>query len=258
MEDGVVIEDGPEASFLEDQSSAALNLSSIHRTARAAPCDTTLNRDLERDLCDLKRQHKADLDELRRDVATLKTSHTALQDRCMALEAENVALHERVFALQDRNSVQITQLTAELDEKKRREKNLILTGLPEASKRYHRGSKDREAVLRALSTIRPETTIDDLGHVSRLGGKSAGKIRPVKVVLKSPELARNVLKLARRKSVQGVKVLRDRTPAEQDVLEALRKELEERRVTDDSLTIRFANGIPQIVSVRPGNARRQH
>lgn len=76
--------------------------------------------------------------------------------------------------------------------------------------------------------------------------------------LKSPELARNVLKLARRKSVQGVKVLRDRTPAEQDVLEALRKELEERRVTDDSLTIRFANGIPQIVSVRPGNARRQH
>ena len=80
----------------------------------------------------------------------------------------------------------------------------------------------------------------------------------MKISLKSSALAKDMLKRAKQRPVPGIKVLCDRTPAEQDALDALRRELEERLTTDDSLTIRFIRGAPRIIRQRQGNARRQH
>lgn len=252
MDDRCTIEDAPEASFL-DGSNAALNLSSIH-PAGNPPQDLGVN------FHEFKNRCSAELEYFRQELAAYKISHAALRDRCQAIEAENRVLREKVFTLQSRNAVQLTQITAEMEDKECRKRNIILAGLPEIRNRNarSRGSDDKAAILRTLTTIRPETTIDDLQHVTRLGGKTQNRSRPVKVVLRSPETAKDVLEKARRKHVPGIKLLYDRTPAEQEVLDALRKELEERRLTDNSLTIRFIRGVPKIVRKRQGNARRQH
>lgn len=173
------------------------------------------------------------------------------------IEAENRVLRERVFTLQTRNPIKLTQITAEIEDKECR-KNIILAGILETCKFTARRqrSDEKAAILRVLTIICPETTIDDPHHIVRLGGKMDNKSRTVKVVHKSSKIARNVLKKAKHILMPGIKLMSDQTRPEQEVLDTLRKELEERRVTDDFLTIYFIRGDSKIVRERQRNTRQ--
>lgn len=183
MENRCTIETATDLSIDENLSSAALRLSSIFPTAPRSPSSTSPDVDPEQGSPGSATHHSTDLDEIRRELADLKTSHVALMDRCAAIEVENGILRDKVFALQSNKSIQVTQLSDEMGEKRKREKNVILSGLPETRKRTprSRGADDRATALRALVTFRPETTMDDLHQVTRLGKKLRGRTRPMKV-----------------------------------------------------------------------------
>lgn len=129
MENRCTIETATDLSIDENLSSAALRLSSIFPTAPRSPSSTSPDVDPEQGSPGSATHHSTDLDEIRRELADLKTSHVALMDRCAAIEVENGILRDKVFALQSNKSIQVTQLTDEMGEKRKREKNVILSGL---------------------------------------------------------------------------------------------------------------------------------
>lgn len=197
------------------------------------------------------------LDQLRLELEGLKGSHRALLERCQRIEEENADLRSEIDLLKRNQPAQVSNVIVELEERRRRGNNIIISGLPESPARRprNRSTEDSEAVLRFLTNLKPDSSPEDLLHVARLGKKRGGCVRPLKVVLKDTSLARQYLKLARRSTNQRAKVMSDRTPAQQEELAALRRELAEKQESDASLTIRYRHGVPQIS--RQGNGRRQ-
>ncbi|XP_025833181.1 uncharacterized protein LOC112905276 [Agrilus planipennis] len=178
---------------------------------------------------------------LKSELSEMKISYAALSDRCQDIQKENAALRITVSSLQEAHATQLSRVAAELEDRRRRRKNIILTGLIErtAPTPKRRAEIDRNDVFQSLTNICPTVETDDLRHVSRLDDKTENRNRAVKVTLSSPELASKILCRGRRQPSPTVKVLNDRTPAQQLELETLRRELATRQAAGHHLTIRY-------------------
>lgn len=180
-----------------------------------------------------------------------------LEDKCAAMETKTSTLSTEVNQLKEMNIRQNSEIVAELEERRKRECNVLILGCAEtnASEAQAQLAMDREAATQILSTIVADISPGDVIRLHRLGRKQQGKIRPLKVTLSSARLTRQVLGKAK-SAPAGIKIACDRTPNQQAELTLLRGELAQRQADDPNLTIRYINSVPKIVK-RQGNGSRQ-
>lgn len=90
-------------------------------------------------------------------------------------------------------------------------------------------------------------------NVSRIGKAMENKTRPLKLRLKSAEMARLCLKkqsaLLKNGRYDKIKIKDDRTPRQQQFLKSLQTELTERTAAGETdLTIKYVHNVPQIIT----------
>ena len=128
--------------------------------------------------------------------------------------------------------------------------NLVIFGMPESN------TEDKKEELledyRKIVMIydgKAEIQQEDLKHMTRIGAKSNGKIRPIKITLNPNKrkelLTRNRdLKLLENNTITKIYVSTDRTKKQREADKVLREELKRRKQTDPNLVIRNSKIVP--------------
>lgn len=136
----------------------------------------------------------------------------------------------------------------ELKDRSRREKNIIITGIPEAlnknlAERRENDLNEAEKIIQSMSIDCPAPT-----NSIRLGKYVANKNRNLKVFLDSVTTAKMILK-SRNNSVGDYKIFSDQTPTQRNVLNELRAELSQRQQNGETdLKIKYIKGTPKIIN----------
>lgn len=123
--------------------------------------------------------------------------------------------------------------------------NLIIYGMPEID-----SVDKREEMLEDFRRIqkvyegKTEVKNEDLKHMTRLGRKETGKVRPIQIVLADQNKRKELLtknsnlKLLENETSTNIYVSTDRTKLQRKADKALRDELKQRRQTNPDLVIR--------------------
>lgn len=141
----------------------------------------------------------------------------------------------------------------EIKEREKRSTNVVIFGVPEpvVEDREQRVQREMSAVRALLEKAGDDIRTDDI-KIHRVGKYNKDKVRPVKIILPSRELALRVLKQRQKINTDGgIYVKSDQTPLQRQHMKALLRELEERTKNGkEKLKIKYVNSIPRIVSVR--------
>lgn len=144
-------------------------------------------------------------------------------------------------------------IMTEIKEREIRSKNFIIVGIPEpvSANRDQRMNMDTQEVVKVVKTI----SIDcEPERVIRLGKYNPSKTRPLKVCLKSSELAMSILRNKDKIICDHVKVFSDQTPQQQAYRNNLKDELKRQSKNGiNNLTIKYIKGIPKIIEIPPKN-----
>lgn len=198
---------------------------------------------------------RADFTSLQSEVGDLKAEVADLKTELEAAKTSISTLTEEVNSLKNSSGLELAATVAEIEERHKRSHNLIIFGFEETpANAPNPQPTDAETIRSYLASLVPTITPADIRNISRMGKLVAGKIRPVRVVLNSAALAREVLVKSRKNPRPNTKVRSDLTPTEQSELRCLRETLA--KMEGDTHTIRYVNGRPKIVS-RQGNGNRQ-
>lgn len=136
----------------------------------------------------------------------------------------------------------------ELNERKRRESNVIALGLPESNKAAgpDRLEDDKKSLLAVLS-VELSAKVPEF-KIRRLGQQQSGRTRPMLIETRSAVDAREIFKLNQRND-STVTFKPDLTPRQQQHLNNLRTELDILiKNGDTGKSIKYIRGIPQIVN----------
>lgn len=136
------------------------------------------------------------------------------------------------------------ELLSELDDRRHREKNILVFGLAE-------GENDEETINDIISSSCGDSN-SKACYIKRLGNNQPGKSRPVKVTLSNSATARRILRNKNRllssSKFQRIKIKDDQTPRQRKYLLELRDELSKRIENGEiDLTIKYINRLPTIV-----------
>ncbi|CAH2088257.1 unnamed protein product [Euphydryas editha] len=149
------------------------------------------------------------------------------------------------------------EIIHELQERKKRENNIILVGVSEQwnTSTKERIERDEAEVLNTISLITKD--IPKPVKIFRIGKYNAEKNRKLKVCFDKREpvvlLLRNKDKLP-----HNIRIFSDQTPAQQKYFLAIKDELTKRKNNgEDDITIKYINGIPKIVKLIPKNSNNQ-
>lgn len=148
----------------------------------------------------------------------------------------------------------VDKICSELNERKRRESNIILFNVveSEAASSDVRRRDDMDAVVACISSVCDSIDLRSL-VISRLGKYRRDKVRPIKVVFPSANEARLVLK-NKKKCSSGIEIRSDKTPSQRDYLKQLQNELKSLSESGvDDKTIRYVDNVPVIVDKLPKN-----
>lgn len=149
------------------------------------------------------------------------------------------------------------QIIREVHERKRRENNIIIVGIPElnSTSTQDRILKDESEILGIASMI--DKNFQKPKKIFRIGKYTPGKTRRIKVCFDKSEPAMLLLR-SKDKLPKNVKIYSDQTPAQQKYFYKVKNELSLRMKNGESdLTIRYVNGIPSIVKSDPKNSNPQ-
>lgn len=147
------------------------------------------------------------------------------------------------------------EVAAEVADRARRSKNLIIFGVVEQSQNL--SSNDRKyadvaQVQDILKVLQPDISAADIKPI-RLGKHSSNKNRPIQVNFDTDEKVRDVMKnikkLANTKYHKKISISYDRTPKQQAFYRKVKNELQERiNAGETNITIKYRNNIPVIVA----------
>lgn len=208
-----------------------------------------------------------ELAEIKSEVKTVTSKLTSIENRLNASEKRIDDLESKVNAISTSpvgpNVALSPELVlAELNDRNSRASNIIVYNLPEASANNEAAAKlsDNDLLVKLISTFATHVNTSNL-KTYRLGGPQSKKPRPIKVVLENPSDVNKFfssLDTAKAKEVDPllseISVSRDKTPREREYLSSLRTELDDRtKAGERNLTIKYKNGIPQIVKKQSKN-----
>lgn len=190
---------------------------------------------------------------IKKQVALLETKMSVSENKIKTLES-NINQCSSVPSGRIVSEAHLSEeLIREVQERNERERNIIIVGLPEqtTANATERASNDEADVMQITRSIVLDTP--QPLKVIRIGKYNDNKIRRVKVCYESKYSAKQLLR-NRSKLPEHIKIYSDQTPAQQKYLQNLKKELASRASDGEAnLTIKYINGIPNIVKENPKN-----
>lgn len=206
------------------------------------------------------------IDAISSDVVAIKTEVTTIRAGLDALEPRVSNVEDRLFSVENKidktatsNGSDLETTIAEMNERTRRSKNIMVFNLAEssASDVKTRMQYDLDSVNRLVSPFLPSFTPVGV-RTFRVGKKQPGpeKPRPLKVILSNQsDVAKFISNFSSDVAAQvdqafaTIRVSRDRTPRESKHLLSLKTLLKERESKGEkNLTIKFINNVPQIIA----------
>lgn len=190
----------------------------------------------------------------------------AMEGMISDIQCKTMALYDRIDAIERRvevievktntsnaADVCMADVISEIEDRKTRESNLILFGMPESADAD--GKSDAVLVTDKLRSIKSDVNVI---KVFRLGRKKTGQHpRPVKAVLTNNEDVKSILKSKIR--IDGVSIRSDCTPMQLSTLRKLKQELDERkRAGENNLRIKFTNNNPKIIRWSPRQSEQEN
>lgn len=146
----------------------------------------------------------------------------------------------------------------EVEERNTLRRNVMVTGVQESKKsgRNDRVSDDKQAVKTILTQVDGVelSALEDI-RVYRVGKFVRGENRMIKAVLKTADLALEILKGKRAIDIPGVKIFADQTKMQRDYYKSMRVKVSELNAQgQDDNELRYINGVPKIVKKRDNMA----
>lgn len=186
---------------------------------------------------DTMKKLKEDIEILRLEINELKN------------DKQQVIPQQRNPQLQHDTNIDSQQLITEVEERKRRAKNLIIYNIKESSKTIgaERQQEDNDTVKSTLAKISDVNTIDIKAF--RIGKLDPTKTRPIRVVLNSEADVTTILKCKNKiTNIPNIKFASDRTKMQQEHLRNLIGKLND--MTAQGIAdrkIKYVRGVPTIV-----------
>jgi hypothetical protein len=170
------------------------------------------------------------------------------------LQGENAELKKRLTALETaENGDCSSKLMNEVEERIRRQNNLIVFNLQEShiDDRQESDKFDKVLVSEMLNRLDPDIKDESSFKCIRLGRRTEGQHRPIKVILRSREQVLNIMRRRREIADKNVRVNTDRTKSQRTEYDKVRSILFERRKRGETdLSIRYVSGKPIIYKHR--------
>lgn len=188
---------------------------------------------------------KTDIAELNKRYNSAENKIVSLENNIKQIKADSINKSDLVFHCED--------VLTEMRERNFREKNIIITGIPElkSSITEERLKHDINKVTMLIKSAKVENTCPV--HCIRLGKYRPNYSRPIKAIFTSYDQVKNILK-NRRCTEGNVKIYSDNTPQQQKYLNTVKEELELRKGRgENNIIIKYIKGVPKIVEQQPKN-----
>lgn len=170
-------------------------------------------------------------------------------DKFVALRAECL----KQLASGGSNNVDFEEVVGEVQERQSRKLNVIMFGLPEPSSDSRGNATDSEEVSMVLRSVAPSLDVSTVNS-HRLGRLRPGadRPRPVKIVLRSEDdvrtVIRNANKLRETPRFSRIYVSYDKTARQIELYKDVKRQLDERVAGGEkNIRIKYMRGIPKIV-----------
>lgn len=106
---------------------------------------------------------------------------------------------------------------------------------------------DRAVVKEVLQNLGMENKSENIIKVLRVGRGNTKKARPIKVILSSSQMVKDILKTKSRLYGSDLRISLDLTKIQQEQLRVIKAELKNRQEKGEkNLTIRYINGVPKV------------
>lgn len=186
--------------------------------------------------------------QINNDIENIKINNITTEEKINKIEREILEIKKSNTTdnLSEAPSPLYENLILEFKERSEREKNVVIVGVPETNNSNYksRQSYDMEESIKICKSIiencpKPTKTM-------RLGKHISGKNRPLKLIFNDSDTPKLLLR-NRVKFPETIKIYSDQTPAQNQYLLSLKKELQNRLDNGETnLTIKYNKGVPQI------------
>lgn len=192
---------------------------------------------------------------IKQQIANLTSNVSETEDKIKELQ-EDVQLVKSSLhtSVKTSPSAIYNELLAEMEDRKERDKNIIVTGIPEqyTENKQQRQDTDKREIRNKISTIYPECPPPE--KIIRIGKFDSSKPRPIKVCYAVPETVKTILRNKRNVELDSIKIYSDKTPYQQQQMKILQEELKTRTKNGETnITIKYIKGIPKIINNHPKN-----
>lgn len=190
------------------------------------------------------------------ELSQLKTRYSQAEKKIVSLEDDIKQLKLSTGPIEGNpNTISCREdIISEMKERSLREKNLIISGIPEsnATDRVERLEYDTNEVIKIIKNVDVNTPYPT--HCMRLGKYQPNKARPIKVIFALSETAKNMLKKRSNNTIEKIKIYSDNTIQQQKYLNLIKEELNQRKNKgENNITIKYIRGVPKIVDLQSKN-----
>lgn len=194
--------------------------------------------------------------QIKGQISLLESKIQSSQDKILALET-NLNLKTNMPSTYSDALCTNEQIIREIYERKKRECNIIIFGIPEqtSSNAKERNLNDETEVINILSSITKD--IPNPKKIFRIGKYNPEKTRRIKVCFERSDLVMILLR-NKDKTPNNIKLFSDQTPSQQKFFQKVKSELTQRTNNGESdLTIKYIDGVPSIIKSVAKNSKNQ-
>lgn len=183
------------------------------------------------------------LGSLKKEINEISNKLSHLQNKVDELESRNSQLEQRCHQLESKSLNISTAILDEMEDRLRRKKSLIISGIPEqtegsAEERIEADKTTVEDLLENLCGV----SDSDISRTHRIGRQQPDKNRLIRVALSDEDDKKKILykakELRNMPSYSNVYINSDLTPSQRESNKRLREELKRRRDLGDDVIIR--------------------
>jgi len=180
---------------------------------------------------------------LKKETVVISNKLSVLIKRVDDLERRNVQLEQRCNQLEVKSEHTSTFILDEMEDRLRRRKNWIVSGIPEqtAGTAEERSRTDSQKVTTLLDDL-CEVSDESISRVHRIGRQHPDKNRLLRVILCDEDDTKTILHKAKElrnmPPHNNIFINRDLTPYQRENNKKLREELKRRRASGEDVVIR--------------------
>lgn len=202
-----------------------------------------------------------DVSSIKNDIAAINLVVSSLEPRISDVENRMEIIEKEVNSLRTckPESNIVEAVLEESADRTRRAHNVLVHGAPESNSKTvaTRIKHDNDIAAKLVDQFLHSEGMHPFKTL-RLGGPSSKKPRPLKIIFNNvgdvTELMKNFNNDDLDQTLPDIRISRDRTPTERQLLNDIREELKRRTAAGEvNLTIKYRNGVPKIVSGAPKN-----